>query len=210
MTELVLYMKPGCHLCHNAEALLQDLQASLAFTYTAIDITLDSFSQYLADRKVSPGSLSFILDSQGRVIAASDKSRTYASDEGRIELRHISSLDNELPSAAFSARPRDADRIRALHPDLLLTQALCDVCAVSETDVRALAAKLTRFMGVPVDADRELVVTCGATEAMTKSRPEITGRVPSEPARLCQRTLSPISSSDRSALNCAGILSGSA
>lgn len=30
----------------------------------------------------------------------------------------------------------------------------------------ALAAKITRFMGVPVDADRELVVTCGATEAM--------------------------------------------
>jgi aminotransferase len=33
----------------------------------------------------------------------------------------------------------------------------------------ALAAKLTRFMGVPVDADRELVVTCGATEAMMVS-----------------------------------------
>lgn len=31
---------------------------------------------------------------------------------------------------------------------------------------RALGAKLTRFMGVPVDAERELVVTCGATEAM--------------------------------------------
>ena len=30
----------------------------------------------------------------------------------------------------------------------------------------ALAAKLTRFMGIAVDADRELVVTCGATEAM--------------------------------------------
>jgi aminotransferase len=30
----------------------------------------------------------------------------------------------------------------------------------------ALAAKLTRFMGLAVDADRELVVTCGATEAM--------------------------------------------
>ncbi len=30
----------------------------------------------------------------------------------------------------------------------------------------ALAAKLARFMGVPVDGDRELVVTCGATEAM--------------------------------------------
>ena len=30
----------------------------------------------------------------------------------------------------------------------------------------ALGAKLARFMGVPVEADRELVVTCGATEAM--------------------------------------------
>jgi aminotransferase len=33
----------------------------------------------------------------------------------------------------------------------------------------ALAAKLTRFMGVPVDAERELVITCGATEAMMVS-----------------------------------------
>lgn len=35
------------------------------------------------------------------------------------------------------------DHIRALHPDLILTQALCEVCAVMETDVLALAAKLT-------------------------------------------------------------------
>lgn len=34
------------------------------------------------------------------------------------------------------------ERIAALHPDLMLTQALCDVCAVMETDVRALAARL--------------------------------------------------------------------
>ena len=31
---------------------------------------------------------------------------------------------------------------------------------------QALGAKLTRFMGLPIDAERELVVTCGATEAM--------------------------------------------
>jgi len=37
----------------------------------------------------------------------------------------------------------DEARIRALHPNLLLTQALCDVCAVSETDVRALASRLS-------------------------------------------------------------------
>lgn len=34
------------------------------------------------------------------------------------------------------------DRIRDIRPDLILTQALCDVCAVVETDVRALAARL--------------------------------------------------------------------
>jgi aminotransferase len=31
---------------------------------------------------------------------------------------------------------------------------------------QALGTKISRFMGVPVDADQELVVTCGATEAM--------------------------------------------
>lgn len=36
----------------------------------------------------------------------------------------------------------DEKRIRSAHPDVLLTQALCDVCAVRETDVRALAARL--------------------------------------------------------------------
>lgn len=37
----------------------------------------------------------------------------------------------------------DETRIRALHPDVLLTQALCDVCAVKESDVRALASRLS-------------------------------------------------------------------
>src|SRR3984957_122582 len=35
------------------------------------------------------------------------------------------------------------DRIAALAPDLLLTQALCEVCAVSEHDVRSLAGRLS-------------------------------------------------------------------
>lgn len=37
----------------------------------------------------------------------------------------------------------DESRIRALHPDVILTQALCDVCAVKESDVRALATRLS-------------------------------------------------------------------
>jgi iron complex transport system substrate-binding protein len=36
----------------------------------------------------------------------------------------------------------DEPLIAALHPHLVLTQALCDVCAVSEDDVRAVAGRL--------------------------------------------------------------------
>ncbi|MFI5312451.1 MAG: ABC transporter substrate-binding protein [Gemmatimonadales bacterium] len=48
--------------------------------------------------------------------------------------------------AGRSLHALDEDLIRSLRPDLILTQGLCDVCAVSEADVRALA---TRFDPVP-------------------------------------------------------------
>jgi iron complex transport system substrate-binding protein len=48
----------------------------------------------------------------------------------------------------------DEKRIVALHPDLLLTQALCDVCAVREGDVRDLASRI---------APNPRVVTLGGT-----------------------------------------------
>ena len=47
-----------------------------------------------------------------------------------------------------------ADRVRELAPDLMVTQIVCDVCAVSEDDVRSLAARLDT---------RPEVVTLGAT-----------------------------------------------
>jgi adenylate cyclase len=75
----------------------------------AIDITLTGLGEYLAERKVSSGTLSYILDHQGRVIAASDLSKTYANVDGKLELTHITSLANELPAIAFSARPRDSE-----------------------------------------------------------------------------------------------------
>ena len=47
-----------------------------------------------------------------------------------------------------------ADRVRALAPDVMVTQVVCDVCAVSEDAVRTLAARLS---------PRPEVVTLGAT-----------------------------------------------
>ena len=77
-----------------------------------------------------------------------------------------SAIDAAADAAAVDAAVREASgsgaplfrldeaRIAALAPDVVLTQRLCDVCAVSETDVRALAARLS---------PAPLVVTLGGT-----------------------------------------------
>ncbi len=72
----------------------------------AADITLDGLSAYLAEHKVSPGTLSYLLDRQGGVIANSARATTYADDHGTVSLEHIASLPDALPAVAFGARPR--------------------------------------------------------------------------------------------------------
>jgi iron complex transport system substrate-binding protein len=66
----------------------------------------------------------------------------------------IDAAVRELSGQGHALFTLDEPRIRALHPDVLLTQALCDVCAVREDDVRAMAL---RFVPVP------RVVTLGGT-----------------------------------------------
>jgi iron complex transport system substrate-binding protein len=48
----------------------------------------------------------------------------------------------ELTEAGRSIYALDEERLRRLRPDLVVTQALCSVCAVSVDDVRALAERL--------------------------------------------------------------------
>jgi iron complex transport system substrate-binding protein len=48
----------------------------------------------------------------------------------------------ELTAAGRSIYELDADGLRRLRPDLIVTQALCSVCAVSVDDVRAIARTL--------------------------------------------------------------------
>lgn len=74
------------------------------------------------------------------------------------------------------------DRIAALHPDLLITQALCEVCAVSEADVRALASRLSpppRVMtlgGTSLDGVMEDIVTvAGALDLGDEAEELLTG-----------------------------------
>ena len=54
-------------------------------------------------------------------------------------------IDAQVRELVYEGAPLYAlneSLIRELRPDLIFTQALCDVCAVMETDVRSLAARL--------------------------------------------------------------------
>ncbi len=77
----------------------------------AADITLDVLSEYLSQHKISPGTLSYLLDHQGRVIANSERAKTYANDNGKVELQHITSLGNKLPAIAFSSRQDHGEKL---------------------------------------------------------------------------------------------------
>jgi iron complex transport system substrate-binding protein len=48
----------------------------------------------------------------------------------------------EITASGAPLYTLEEERITALKPDLILTQALCEVCAVMETDVQAVAARL--------------------------------------------------------------------
>ena len=76
----------------------------------AADITLDGLSQFLSERKISPGTLSFIVDTQGGVLANSSLEKTYSSEYDDVTLQHITALGNPLPAIAYSARPHDSDK----------------------------------------------------------------------------------------------------
>ncbi|HZK90281.1 MAG TPA: adenylate/guanylate cyclase domain-containing protein [Stellaceae bacterium] len=76
----------------------------------AADITLDGLSHFLSERKISPGTLSYILDTQGGVLANSDLAKTYANEDGEVALQHITSLGDKLPAIAYSARPRESEK----------------------------------------------------------------------------------------------------
>lgn len=76
-----------------------------------------------------------VVRSRARVTASAIP---HASDPAEID-----AAVKELSGEGRALFTLDEATIRALHPDVLITQALCDVCAVRETDVQALAARLT-------------------------------------------------------------------
>ena len=59
-----------------------------------------------------------------------------------LESREIDEAVRTLTGEGRSIYELDEDALRRLHPDLIVTQSLCAVCAVSSDDVRAIAERL--------------------------------------------------------------------
>jgi iron complex transport system substrate-binding protein len=60
----------------------------------------------------------------------------------------IDALVRERLGAQSALYTLDMDVLETLRPDLIVTQALCDVCAVAEEEVRSAACKLSSLPGV--------------------------------------------------------------
>jgi len=105
----------------------------------------------------------------------------------------------------------DSERLRVLEPDLIVTQAVCEVCAVAVGDVRAAAAELPSdprvlsldpsTIGEVLGGMRELAAAAGAEEAGDRLAREAADRLDAvaeavageEPPRVaCLEWLDPI------------------
>jgi iron complex transport system substrate-binding protein len=108
-------------------------------------------------------------------------------------------IPSGLPAAEIDARVReitargeslyglDQARLASLEPDLIVTQALCAVCAVSYDDVRAVAARIpSRPDVISLDPEHldevlddlvRLADACGAHRRGERLRDELRGRL---------------------------------
>jgi adenylate cyclase len=67
----------------------------------AADITLENLSKFLAERVVSKGAMSLIIDDHDKVIANSNLKEQAKRVAGKIDLKHVGALDSDLPALAM-------------------------------------------------------------------------------------------------------------
>lgn len=97
--------------------------------------------------------------------------------------QEIDSRVRELTGQGQALYELDEDRLAGLEPDLIVTQALCAVCAVSYDDVRAVAERLPSTPEVisldPERIDEVLsdLVTLGEATGEPQSAADLAGRL---------------------------------
>ena len=76
---------------------------------------------------------------------------------GGLSSAQIDAAVKERTLVGESIYELDADALEELEPDLIVTQALCSVCAVSFDDVRAIAEEIPTRPRVPISLDPHTV-----------------------------------------------------
>lgn len=74
----------------------------------AIDILLDSLSQYLKDRPVSRNSISLVADSDGLIVAHPDTQQALKRDNGNLIRARLTELSDPRPALAVGMRAAQA------------------------------------------------------------------------------------------------------
>jgi adenylate cyclase len=74
----------------------------------AIDILLDSLSQYLKDRPVSRNSISLVADSDGLIVAHPDTQQALKRDNGNLIRARLTELSDTRPALAVGMRAAQA------------------------------------------------------------------------------------------------------
>lgn len=76
----------------------------------AIDILLDSLSQYLKDRPVSRNSISLVADSDGLIVAHPDTQQALKRDNGNLIRARLTELSDPRPALAVGMRAAQANK----------------------------------------------------------------------------------------------------
>jgi iron complex transport system substrate-binding protein len=111
----------------------------------------------------------------------------------RATSRDIDRVVRSRPDARAALYTLDEPVLRALAPDLIITQALCDVCAVAEDDVRAAARALPgecaivdltpRTLDGVLDAIRQVAAAAGIDDRAERVVGALAARIAAVAAR---------------------------
>lgn len=129
----------------------------------AVDITLDNLSKFLADRVVSPGAMSLIIDEQEKVIANSNLQEKVKLVDKKVNLKHIGALDSDLPALAMvqQAKSPNKDNFTFEHPTTNNEYAVSFSSFASDANKRwqiLILAPLDDFSGPLKENNRRLLI----------------------------------------------------
>ncbi|MEN9983236.1 MAG: hypothetical protein RI918_1205 [Pseudomonadota bacterium] len=129
----------------------------------AADITLENLSKFLAERVVSKGAMSLIIDDHDKVIANSNLKEQAKRVAGKIDLKHVGALDSDLPALAMvqQSKVSNKDNFTFVHPTSKEEYAVSFSSFASDSSKRwqiLIVAPLDDFSGPLKENNKRLLI----------------------------------------------------